>query len=74
MTINKLKNKILFLLLFLIVCFNYSNFIGFKEVKDDNVDYFKYSLNFAIHNKQSMSSYQYNEILLDDERSPDILF
>ena len=50
MTINKLKNKILFLLLLLIVCFNYSNFIGFKEVKDDNVDYFKYSLNLKTSN------------------------
>ena len=58
----------------MIVCFNYSNFIGFKEVKDDNVDYFKYSLNFAIHNKQSMSSHQDNEILLDDERSPGYSF
>jgi hypothetical protein len=74
MTINKLKNKFLFLLLLLIVCFNYSNFIGFKEVKDDNVDYLKYSLNFAIHNKQSMSSHQDNEILFDDERSPGYSF
>ncbi len=69
MTISKIKNKILPLTLIFIVCFNYINFIGFTEVKDDSVDYLKYTLNFAIHNKQSQSSHQDIEIIFDDERS-----
>lgn len=69
MILSKIKNKILFLFLLFLICFNYSNSIGFVEVKDDNVDYLKYSLNFAIHNKQSRGSHQDQKVIFDDERS-----
>ena len=70
MMIKRLLNyKILYFVLLFLICFNFYNFVGFKEVKDDNIDYLKYTLNFAIHNKQSADSHQDQIIKKDDERS-----
>ena len=70
MKLNKFKSYFLSFFILIVIFFNYLNFVGFKEVKDDNVDYLKYTLNFAIHDKQSMSLHQDQNIIFDDERSP----
>ena len=67
--LNKNKNLIFFITLFFIIIMNYFNFIGFKEIKDDPIDYLKYTLNFAVNNTQSLSSHQGEEFYFDDDRS-----